>query len=177
MEFKRLTAFTMFLILLCAFPTFTPAQKSRSKSRRGTAAAPAPTPVPDMRPEAALVAEQIKSISKFLFVYGKIVNGLEIAEDQAKRGQVSPAVQTKNKQNRDALVASITGLKTGLDGVVKNFQANPRMQVQYLKISYAAESVATAEQLASGGQYDEAGKSLAAAVDKLTDVIMSMRLL
>lgn len=167
--------FTVVILLLAlAVPSIAIAQKRRPKTRT---TAPAPAPVADMRAEAAMVAEQIKSISKFLFIYGKIVNGLEIADDQAKRGQSSPAVQAKNKETRNAVTASIAGLKTGVDGVVRNFQANPKMQVQYLKVSYAAESVATAEQQAAAGQYDEAGKSLTSAIEKLTDALLSMRLL
>jgi hypothetical protein len=129
-----------------------------------------------MRAEANKVAEQIKNVTKFLYIYGKIANGLEIADDQAKRGQTNPTIAAQNKQSKDALVASINGLRTGLDTVVKSFQGSQRLQVQFLKISYAAESLGTAEQLASAGRYDEAGKALVATVERLTDTMTSMRL-
>lgn len=136
-----------------------------------------PTPVPDMRPEALQVAAQIKNVSNFIYVFGKIVNGLEVAEDQAKRNQVSPEVQAKTKQSKDALVASINGLRAGLENMVRSFQANQRLQVQYLKLSYASEAAANAERLAMAGRYDEAGKSLVTVVERLTDTMVSMRLL
>jgi hypothetical protein len=129
-----------------------------------------------MRPEANKVAEQIKNVTKFLYIYGKIANGLEIADDQAKRGQTNPTIAAQNKQNKDALVANINGLRTGLDTVVKSFQSSPRLQVQFLKISYAAESLATAEQLATAGRFDDAGKALVSAIDRLTDTMISMKL-
>ncbi len=166
---------TLLLALLCSFPTSSSAQKKKSGSKK-RAGAPAPTPVMDMRTEANQVAEQIKNITRFLFIYGKIANGLEIADDQVKRGQASSAVEAKNKQSKDALVASISGLRTGLDNLVKTFQANSRLQVQYLKLSYAAESLTNAEKYAASGQYDEAGKSMVAAVERLTDTLTSMRL-
>lgn len=130
-----------------------------------------------MRPEASQIAEQINNVSKFIFVYGKIANGLEIAEEQAKKGQTTPAIQAKYKESKDALIANIRGLRAGLDNLVKVFQANPRLQIQYLKLSYAAEAAANSEKLAAAGNYDDAGKSLVLVVERLTDTIISMRLL
>ena len=133
--------------------------------------------MPDMRPEALQVAAQIKNVSNFIYVFGKIVNGLEVAEDQAKRNEASPAVQAKTKQSKDALVASINGLRAGLENLARSFQANSRLQVQYLKLSYATEAAANAERLAAAGRYDEAGKSLVTVIERLTDTMISMRLL
>ncbi len=165
--------FSILIALFLALPDRSYAQKKKPAPKRSSIA---PAPVIDMRPEATKVAEQIKNITRFLYIYGKIANSLEIAEDQVKRGQTSAAIEAKNKQSKDTLVSSISGLRTGLDTVVKSFQANTRLQVQYLKISYAAESMANAEQLAKAGRYDEAGKALTAVVDRLADTMTSMRL-
>lgn len=172
---KRISVFVLAVLIMFAFvgQTDSLAQKRRP-TRRAT---PAPTPVPDMRSEATQVAAQIKTVSSFIYVFGKIVNGLEVAEDQAKRSEVSPAVQSQTKKSKDALVVNINGLRAGLENLAKNFQANPRLQVQYLKLSYATEAVANAERLAAAGRYDEAGKSLVTVIERLTDTIVSMRLL
>jgi len=130
-----------------------------------------------MRPEALQVAEQIKNVSKFIYIYGKVVYSLQIADDDAKSGKASPTVQDANKKSKDALITNINGLRAGLNTVAAKFQANSRLQVQYLKLSFAAEAIATAEQLAKAGQYDEAGKSLVIAVERLTDTLTTMRLL
>jgi hypothetical protein len=166
-------ALTILVALVCAEQ---PASFAQRSSRR-RAPAPAPTPVPDMRPEALRVAEQIKNVSRFIYAYSKAANTLEIAEDQAKREKVSAQVQANNKQSKDALVSTINGLRTGLDRVVKSFQTNPRLQVQYLKLSSAAEAAASAEQLATAGRYDEAGKALVTVIERLTDTLTTMRLL
>lgn len=160
------------IALICATPSTTFGQKKRAGSKRP---APAP-PAPDMRPEALLVSVQIKNVSKFLYIYGKVVNSLEVADEQAKSGQVTPALAAKNKQSQDSLVANISGLRIGLENLVKTFQANPRLQVQYLKVSYAAEAASSAEKLATAGRYDDAGKSLVGVIDRLTDALISMRL-
>ncbi|MCG3161991.1 MAG: hypothetical protein JMDDDDMK_03219 [Acidobacteria bacterium] len=130
-----------------------------------------------MRPEALQVAAQIKNVSNFIYVFGKIVNGLEIAEEQVKRNESSPAIQAKTKQSKDALVARISDLRAGLENLARSFQANPRLQVQYLKISSATEAAANAERLAAAGRYDEAGKTLVIVIERLTDTMISMRLL
>lgn len=175
---KRFITLLLSLSLLGPLSSASLAQtKKRTQRRRAPAAEPAPKPtVIDMRPEALAVAEQLKNVSKFIFIYGKIVNGLEVAEEQTKRGQMTPAAAAKNKQTREALIASISSLRTGIEGVSKTLQANSRMQVQYLKLSYASEATASAEQLAIAGRFDDAGKALVTAVERLTDTILSMRL-
>ena len=152
-------------------------QPKQQQKRPARGAKPTPTPTPDMRAEAAQVATQIKNVSNFIYIYGKVVNGLEVADEQAKSNLTSPEIQTKNKASRDALIDSINKLRAGLENLANNFQANPRLQVQYLKLSYATEAALNAERLATAGRYNDAGKFLVTVVERLTDTIMSMRLL
>jgi hypothetical protein len=67
-------------------------------------------------------------------------------------------------------------LRGGLENLSNNFKANPRLQVQYLKLNFAADAVLNAERLAAAGQYEAAGKMLVTAIERLTDTIISMRL-
>jgi len=130
-----------------------------------------------MRAEASQVATQIKNVSNFIYVYGKIVNSLEVADEQVKNKQTSPEIQAKNQKSKDALILRMSDLRAGLENVAKSFQANPRMQVQYLKLTYATDAVLNAQRLAVAGKYDEAGKLLITSVERLTDTMVSMRLL
>jgi hypothetical protein len=148
-------------------------QQKRRSSRR---AKPTPTPTPDMRAEAAQVAAQIKNVSNFIYVYGKVVNTLEVADEQAKNNPTSPEILATNKKSKETLVASINGLRAGLENLAKGFQANPRLQVQYLKLSYANEAALDAARFAGAGRYNDAGMSLVTVVERLTDTIISMRL-
>src|SRR5688572_12398297 len=68
---------------------------------------PTATPAPDMRAEAAEVAIQIKNVSNFLYIYGKVVNGLQVAEEQMKNNQASPEVKARNKESKDRLIGSM----------------------------------------------------------------------
>jgi len=154
-----------------------PSSSAAQKKKPSPRAKPTPTPVPDMRAEASQVATQIKNVSNFIYVYGKIVNSLEVADEQVKNKQTSPEIQAKNQKSKDALILRISDLRAGLENVTKSFQANPRMQVQYLKLTYATDAVLNAQRLAAAGKYDEAGKSLVTSVERLTDAMVSMRLL
>jgi hypothetical protein len=172
---KRISIFVLaaLIAVVCAQQESSLAQKRKPAPR----AKPTPTPAPDMRAEAAQVATQIKNISNFIYVYGKIVNSLEVADEQVKNKLTSPEIQAQNQKSKEALILRIRDLRAGLDNLAKSFQANPRLQVQYLKLTYATDSVINAERLASAGRYEEAGKTLVLVIERLTDTVISMRLL
>jgi len=176
---KRVSIFiAIVLIALSAAsqaPSFALQQKQRQK-RPTRGAKPTPTPTPDTRAEASKVAAQIKKVSNFIYIYGKVVNGLEFANEQTKDDPTSPKAQALNKENKDKLIASIAGLRSEVEDLAKGFEGNPRLQVQYLKLSYATDASLDAERFAAAGRYDEAGKSLVTVVERLTDTIISMRL-
>jgi hypothetical protein len=176
---KRVSIFIpIFLIALGATsqsPSF--AQQKQRQKKPTPGAKSKPTPAPDMRAEASQVATQIKNVTNFIFIYGKIVNTLQIDEDQVQRKETSPEIQARIKKSKDLLIARIRDLRLGLENVANGFQANPRFQVQYLKISNATEASHDAERFAAAGRYEEAGRSLVTVVERLTDTITSMRLL
>jgi hypothetical protein len=151
-------------------------QPKQHQKRPARGAKPTPSPTPDMRAEASEVATQIKNVSNFIYIYGKVVNGLEVADEQAKSNQASPETQAKIKESKDKLIAKIKDVRIGLEDLANGFQANPRLQVQFLKVSYATEAALNAERLAAAGRYNDAGKFLVTVVERLTDTIISMRL-
>lgn len=161
------------LMLLCALPLTSFAQKRPATKPRRTA--PPPPPALDLRAEGAQVAEQIKNFSRFLYTFGKITNGFEIAEDQTKRGEMTPAAAAIIQQNKDALYKQVSTLRAGLDGLARSLQANPRLQVQYLKVSYAAEAAAEADRLAAATRWNEAGKALTMVIERLAEGLASFR--
>jgi hypothetical protein len=180
---KRVSIFTVIvLVALCAASqarsTAQQKQQPKQQQKRPTRGVkPTPTPTPDMRAEASEVAAQIKNVSNFIYIFGKVVNGLEVADEQAKSNLASPETQAKIKESKDKLIAKIKDVRIGLEDLSNNFQANPRLQVQYLKLAYATEAALNAERLAATGRYNDAGKFLVTVVERLTDTIISMRLL
>ena len=179
---KRVSIFiTIVLIALGAVSPALSLAQQKKKPARGAKATKAtkatPTPTLDMRAEAAQVAAQIKNVSNFIYIYGKVVNGLEVADEQTKHNLTSPETQTEIKKSKDKLIAKMRDLRAGLEALANGVEANPRLQVQYLKLTYATEASLDAERLAVAGQYDDAGKSLVTVIERLTDTIISMRLL
>jgi hypothetical protein len=129
-----------------------------------------------MRPQAVEVAEQIALLSRFVYLYGKIVNGLEVAEEQAREEKPSPEVVASTRRTREALVQKIVDLDEGVSALMGRFQADLQLQVQYLRLAKAGDALKEASQLASTGQFHEAGMSLTVAIERLTDTIMTMKL-
>jgi hypothetical protein len=178
MMLKKILSIVLLLLLVNAFPAVAnpTTQKRSTRSRR-----PAPTPTPAPAPtvnfvaEANLVSEQLRSVSQFIYIYGKIVNGLELADGQAKEGAASPTAAAKNKEIKDKLGANINTLRAGIDAIATRFRSESRLQVQYLKLTGASDSIATAAQLATAGRYDDAGKSLVTAVQRLSETIIALR--
>jgi hypothetical protein len=178
---KRVSIFILIvLIALCAASQTRLLARQRQQpkqqqKRPPRGLKPTPTPTPDMRAEASEVVTQIKNVSNFIYIYGKVVNGLEVADEQAKSNLASPETQARIKESKDKLIAKIKDVRIGLEDLANKYQASPRFQVQYLKLSYATDAAINAERLAAAGRYNEAGKFLVTVVERLADTIVSMR--
>lgn len=177
-DLNRLLTLALLCALFCAVPSSLNAQtpaKKRTPVRKKTPAETTKPATVNYVAEAEQVGVQIKNVSKFLFVYGKIVNSLQVADDLNTRGEVAPAIQAKNKQSKDALISTIGGLRTGIETLARGFKENPKLQVFSLKLGYASDAVVNAEQLATAGRYDDAGKALTLVIERLTDTMAAMR--
>jgi hypothetical protein len=147
-------------------------QKRGSVTRQRAVTPPAP---PVFREEAAALAEQLKVVTRFLYLYGRVANGLETADAQEKRGELSRTLIEQNKQNKTRVVENIRTLRAGLDGLLTRFQNNSKLQPQAFKILSATEDAANAEQLAANGRFDEAGRLLVKVAEKLAEVTVETR--
>ena len=170
------------LLIACALLlAFSPAVLAQKKKRstpapqRNRTTTPAPAPVPDTRKEATEVATTIKALTKFLFIYGKIANGLEVAEDQAKRTRVPASVIEQTIKSKNGVQAGIAGLKDQIDKLGQTLQANPRLQVPYINLAGVTQKIVEAQGLVQNNQFDEAGRSLVTAVERLADILLLVK--
>ncbi len=171
------------LIALALLLVVSPAGLAQKKKRtpttsqrsRATTPTPAPPPAPDTRKETTEVANTLKALTKFLFLYGKIANGLEVAEDQAKRTRVPANVIEQNVKNKNGVLAGIAGLKDQVDKLGQVLQANPRLQVPYVNLAGVTQKIVEAQGLVQNNQFDEAGRSLVTAVERLTDILLQVK--
>jgi|GraSoiStandDraft_4_1057263.scaffolds.fasta_scaffold20369_3 hypothetical protein len=165
---------------ICIVILLSTATMAQSRSRR-TTKHPATTPktttstteaAAAVRTDGATrIATQIKNLSKFLYLVGGVVKGIEAIDVASKDGQPSPT----NEKNKNQLRASFTDFRVGLDDLEVHFRSTPELQPYYTKLVGSASGAATAEQEAAAGQFNKACNTLLGVVGRLTDVLVAMR--
>lgn len=128
-----------------------------------------------MQAGATRVADQIKNLTRFIFLLGGVAKGIEAVDEAVRRNEASPAVLEQTKRNKDTVRISLQSVREGLDALEIHFRATPELQRYYIKLAGVAASAAKAEEQAAANQYDRAGRSLLDVVNRLTDVLLAMR--
>ena len=147
------------------------AQKRSSRSRRAATAAKNKA---DLKKGAEDVAIQIKNISKFVFVLGGVVKGIEDIDKDVKAGKASRAVARKNEEFKSNVRASVSGITTGLILLEKDFRTKPALRKYLLDIEGVASRGSVAEKFASTGRFTDSGKELLMVVERLADTLVAM---
>lgn len=119
------------------------------------------------------VAERIKIITEFLYVYGGIANQVEVSEAQARQagGGQDPNAAA---QTRARLRMSLEDVRAGLDQLEIDFRTSPDLQRYYNRIAGVAAAAADAEEMAGANQLKPAGRKLLVVVNQLTDALAAM---
>ena len=78
-------AFLLILTCLILLPVSAEAQKRRTPSTKSKSAATKPDPSLGVQAGAQRVAEQIKTLSKFLYLLGGVAKGIEVADAAEQR--------------------------------------------------------------------------------------------
>ena len=151
-----------------------------AQTRKRTTARPArPTAAPTIgfaqKAGAARVAEQIKILTRFIYLLGGVAKGLETVDDATRRNEASAAIIDQVKQNKATVRSSIRSVKDALDKLEIDFRATPELQRYYIKLAGVAAGAAKAEDLAAANQFDKAGRTLLDVVNQLTDVLLEIR--
>ena len=143
---------------------------------RSTPARKTATPLLDKRTQGAgRISEQIKTLTRFIYVLGGIAKGLENVDDAARRNEASPAILDQAKQNKLAVRASIRKVREGLDQLESEFSSTTELRRYYTRLAGVAAGAAAAEEQAGANQFDKAGRTLLEVVNRLTDVLLEMR--
>lgn len=166
------------IVLLVMTACFSPVTAfSQTRTRRSTPAtrrAPSAATVEAQRAGAARVADQIKTLTRFIYLLGGVAKGLEGVDDATRRNEASPAVVEQAKKNKATVRASIQSVREGLDKLEIDFRTTPDLQRYYIKLAGVASGAASAEEMAAGNQFDKAGRTLLGVVNQLTDVLLEM---
>lgn len=170
---KHITALLIATIIL--FPATAFSQTRRRSARPPARVTRTTKPSNAHEAGATRVADQIKSLTRFLYLLGGVAKGIEEVDDAAQRNEAPPAVLEQAKRNKDTVRTSIQSVREGLDALEIHFRTTPELQRYYIKLAGVASGAATAEEQAAANQFDRAGRSLLDVVNRLTDVLLEMR--
>lgn len=113
------------------------------------------------------LADQIKKLTRFLYLYGRLSKDLELTSAQASSSDVT-------SQARASLVNSFRSVSAELDELEKQFRFTSGLERQYSQLQGVSQRAADAEASAAAGRFDQAGRTLVEVVTQLTDVLIEM---
>ena len=121
------------------------------------------------------IAQQVKTLSQFLYLLGGITKGIESA-DQASRDRMASSVTIdQNQRNKAKVKESIRNVRQGLEKLETDFRINPALRNHYTHVVGVAAIGETAETQAAADRFDDAGRSLLKAINQLADALAAMR--
>lgn len=131
----------------------------------------------ELRAGRQQIAAQIKALSQFLFLFGNISKGIETAEQVNRSGEQTSVGMPPERieQSKAKLRESIKIVRTKLDQLESSFRLNPVLQTYYPSLAGVGKLGQTAESQAAANTFDQSGRSLIAAVNKLTDALVALR--
>lgn len=143
-------------------------RRTTPPQRRGAASAPKST-ADQTQVNAARIklADQIKNLTRFVYLYGRFSKDLENVSAQAESAEVA-------RRTKAALLTNFANFREGLDLLERDFRFAPGLSRHYAKLQGAAQKISDAEAQANASQYDRAGRSLLDVVNQLTDVLLEM---
>lgn len=140
---------------------------SSAQRRRGATGANTKPDQTQLNAARIKLADRIKTLSQFLYLYGRLSKDLELTGTQTGSNDTVA-------KSRAALVSNIGNVRQGLDDLVAQFRFTPGLEQQSAALTSAAQRAADAESQASAGRFNDAGLTLVEVVRQLTDVLIEM---
>jgi hypothetical protein len=173
--FKRIATASLVAILIVPAAALGQTRKRSTGSRTSSTAAATQRVAQARTAGAQRVADQIKLMTKFVYLLGGVTSGIAAVDEAAKRNEATPELLQRNQQNKATVKTSIQGFREGLDKLEIDFRNQPELQPFYIKLAGSAAGAATAEDQAAANQFDAAGRSLVNVISRLADVLVIMR--
>ena len=172
----KLVATTLLTLILLTPSTAFSQTRNRSTSRQQRPSATANQRVSQVRTAGATrVAEQIKSLSTFIYLLGGVNSSIAAVDEAVRRKEASPTIEQQNQQSKATVRTSIQRFREALDKLEIDFRATPELQPFYIKLAGVAAGAATAEEQAAANQFERSGRTLLGVINRLTDVLLLMR--
>jgi hypothetical protein len=110
---------------------------------------------------------QVKDLTRFLYLYGRVSKDLELTGAQANSSDVTA-------RGRASLVQSIRDLRDRLDNLEGQFRFTRGLEVKYRLVEGVSRRADEAARLAEGGRYDQAGRVLVELSNQLADAMIEL---
>jgi hypothetical protein len=166
-------------ILALTFALFLPltamSQTRKRTSRKPTTTNSSTQPATAVHDGATEVANQIKTLTRFIYVLGGVAKGIEQTEGAVRRNEASPAIVAQLQKDKGTVKTSLQSVREGLDKLEIRFRSTPELNRYYTDLVGSAAGAANAEDQAGAGHLDQAGRSLLGVVNRLTDVLLEMK--
>jgi hypothetical protein len=163
------------LLLLSATNVMGQTRRRTTSSRRARQPATrSQSQAAPMATVAARLAEQIKSIGRFLYLYGPIYRELAASEAALQGTQQSTAPDTLQR-NKAKLREAFHNYRVQMDDLEMTFSSSSELRPYYTKLLGVAASAGQAEDAVAASRYDQAGRSLLDVMSRLTDVLVDMQ--
>jgi len=164
---------TLSLALVVLLPPTVSGQTRRRNTRRTTTTS-SPSVMIVRRQGATRVADQIKNLTRFLYLLGGVARGIELADEAARRNEASPTILEQTRRNKLSVRTSVQAVREGLDKLELDFRTTPELNRYYIRLAGVASGAARAEQQAAANQFEMAGRTLLEVANRLTDVLLEM---
>ncbi|HLL71947.1 MAG TPA: hypothetical protein VK363_10970 [Pyrinomonadaceae bacterium] len=178
---KLVPALGLACLLLLPATTFSaqPRQRRSTTPQRRPAATrsqkPATASTSTLNEARIRLTDELKTLTRFLYLYGRTSIGVENNEKQARdAGAVSPEAQAILNRSRSTVLESVGNIRDRLDKLELYFRTTPGLEQQYRRLTGVAATAATAEQRANSGQLDAAGRTLIEVANQLADALLEM---
>ena len=174
---KRVLVLVLTCIVLSSSTAASQTRKRSPSKRASVSASYAEKAQVEVRAGRERIATQIKALTQFLYLLGGISKGIETAEQVNRyREESSLAISAEQiERNKAKVKDSIANLRVGLGQLEASFRSNPALQSYYPNLSGVARIGQMAESQAAASNFDQAGRSLIAAVNKLADALVALR--
>jgi hypothetical protein len=168
------------IVSMCVLVVLSTAAFGQTRSRttrRGTQTSKTAKPVPSdtvvaVKAEGATrIATEIKSLTTFLYLLGGVAKDLDAQTAAAKSGTSSPT----QERNVAKITANFEDFRVGLESLETYFSSTSELRPYYAKLLGSADTAASAKSQAATGHVDQAGHTLLSIVNRLTDILATMR--
>jgi hypothetical protein len=165
-------------VCLLTLPAAVAAQTRQRTAKRRTATNTTSALNATALNEARLhIADDVKVLTRFLYLYGRTSVGVESSEQQARQGgaDLSPQASAILNKSKATIQQSVSDIRDRLDKLALYFRSTSGVSQYSARVNDLSTAAAAAEQRANAGQFDAAGRTLIDVANQLTDLLLEMQ--